>query len=214
MKKLTINVDMDGVIYSMMPALVDIAQRESVRTFMRNEGYPLPDKLDPFVSQWEIWESWGIPKKAFWKLFYLAIDEGLFALGDAVPGSVEAVSRLVKDGHRVRIVTSKNFAGRDEALKAQTDVLLWLNKHAPWAHKVEIAFSTNKQGYEADVIIDDKPTLAWKQKDRINVLFDQRWNEWVDAPGIGCWPLEGDRAYRAMNWEEVEYLIARIAARA
>lgn len=204
---------MDGVIYQMMPTMADIANQRNVRMFMRGEGYDLPpDLFDPSVKVWEIWEAWDIPKKAFWKLFYLAIDEGLFSRGDPVPGSIEAIGKLVKDKHRIRIVTSKNMAGKDEALRAQTDVLTWLRNNAPWYNKVEIAFAHNKQGYDADIIIDDKPTLAWKQEDKVNVLFDQPWNEWVDAPGVGCYPLEGDRAYRAIGWGQVEYIVARMAA--
>ena len=42
--------------------------------------------------------------------------------------------------------------------------------------KIELAFAHNKQGYEADVIIDDKPTLAWAQKGKTNLLFTQPWN--------------------------------------
>ena len=203
---------MDGVIYCMMPTMAKIANQENVRAFMRGEGYDLPKDLDPSVNVWEIWEAWGIPKKAFWKIFYLAVDEGLFTRGEEVPGAIKAIGRLVKAKHRVRIVTSKNLAGKNETLRAQTDVLWWLHANASWYNKVEIAFAQNKQGYDADVVIDDKPSLTWKQKDRVNILFDRPWNEWVDAPGVGCYPLEGDRAYRAIGWKEAEYLVARKAA--
>ena len=212
MKQLTINVDMDGVIYCMMPTIAKIANQENVRAFMRNEGYPLPKNLDASIDVWEIWEAWDIPKKAFWKIFYLAINEGLFTRGEEVPDAIKTISRFIKDGHRIRIVTSKNLAGKNETLRAQSDVLWWLHSNAPWYNKVEIAFAQNKQGYDADIIIDDKPSLSWKQKGKVNILFDRPWNEWVDAPGVGCYPLEGDRAYRAVGWEEVAYIVDRMAA--
>lgn len=212
MKKLTINIDMDGVIYCMMDELASIARQENVRAFLKSEGYVLPDDLQGDVGVWEIWEAWGIPKKAFWKLFYLAIDEGVFINGQALPGAVDAITGFVKAGHRVRIVTSKNFSGRNAALKAQTDVLAWLHRNTPWSHKVEIVFAHNKQGYDADIVIDDKPTLKWAQDDAANVLFDRPWNRKIDAPGVGCYPLQTEHVYRAIGWEEVEYLVEKMSA--
>lgn len=210
MKQLTINIDMDGVVYNMMGELAHIADRDYIRDAMEAAGSPLPENIFPQVGSWSIWESWGISKKAFWELFYLAIQAGLFLDGDAWPGAIETVTGFVKHGHRVRIVTSKQFSNAELSLLAQHDVLTWLNRNATWANKVEVVFAQNKQGYEADVIIDDKPTLAWAQKERTNVLFSQPWNYHVDVTHVAWHGPYGGGLYRADGWEDVEYLINKL----
>lgn len=210
MRKLTINIDMDGVIYAMMGQLARIAEQPEMRAYMESMGYELPEGLQSRVDRWEIWLAWNIDKKAFWKMFYQSIDLGVFRNGDPIDGAVEVIGRFVRKGHRVRIVTSKQFSTPSIALKAQTDTLEWLYERTPWAQKVEIAFAHNKQGYVADVIIDDKPTLSWAQEGAVNVLFDQPWNQNVKAAPCGSYPVPAN-VYRTDKWQHAEYLVDKVA---
>lgn len=209
MKQLTINIDMDGVIYDMLTPLANLAHSKAAQDLFDFDDAAISTD----VAKWDIADSWGMKSKTqFWKFFYWAVDEGLFFYGPPIEGSIETIGSFVKAGHRVRIVTSKQFNDSAVTRKAQSDVIDWLAVYAPeWAHKVEVAFAGNKQGYEADLIIDDKPTLAWAQEGKVNVLFDHTWNQEVDAAPVGMYPT-APLLYRAESWVQVKYLADRMAA--
>jgi 5'(3')-deoxyribonucleotidase len=175
-RKLTINWDLDGVIYDFSTMVRAIADRTDVRIIMAEAGSPLPDGIPPISEGWNMEKAFGISRNAFWDLFYLAIERGVFRDGKAFPDSIETVDYCVRRGHRVRIVTSKQFGDPRKALVAQRDVLEWLHENTPWYHKVEVCFTGNKQGYEADVVIDDKPDLSWAQTKATNLLVARSWN--------------------------------------
>lgn len=175
-RRLVINFDLDGVIYNFSTQIRQIADRTDVRIIMEEYGAPLPEGEVPMNTEWNMEKAFGISKKAFWHLFYLAVERGAFRDGEAFPDSVETVDYCVRRGHRVRIVTSKQFSDPRKSLVAQRDVLSWLYENTPWYHQVEIVFASDKQGYLADVIIDDKPDLSWVQDHSTNLLVAQPWN--------------------------------------
>lgn len=214
-KQLTLNIDMDGVIYDMVGPLVAIARYKQAQELFDFDEAAISTNVD----DWDIAAAWGMRSKTqFWKFFYWAVEEGLFFNGRPIDGSIDAIGNFVAAGHRVRIVTAKRFNERLVTRKAQKDCLDWLNIYAAgWVNKVEIAFTSNKQGYEADVIVDDKPSLAWVQTGehtpgvaKANVLFDHTWNQGVDAMPVGMFPCI-PHLYRAENWEQVEYLVGRLS---
>lgn len=84
-------------------------------------------------------------------------------------------------------------------MRAQKQTLTWLYTHGLLGI-VEVAFATDKQGYTADVVIDDKPTLAWALPDALNILFDQPWNREIETP-----KLVGGEALvvRGYGWKDV-----------
>ena len=186
MQQLTINIDMDGVIYDFNGAMTSFAEVEL-------------DRKLPTTQTWNMWEAWGISREEFYRLFHDAINYGhVFRVGHEVPGAVNAVHELVAYQHRVRVVTSKKLRYPSSTKAAQIQVIRWLAEQ-DLLNKVELAFAHNKQGYQADVIIDDKPNLKWAQRGELNLLFAQPWN--LDVP---------DEAYhgptqitRVENWTEV-----------
>lgn len=209
MSKLTINIDMDGVIYDMMSELARLADTKTAQQLFDFDGTNRTTTPDT----WDISKAWGMKSKSqFWKFFYEAVGQGLFLNGQPIDGAIETIGQFVKKGHRVRIVTSKMFSDTMVARQSQIDVIEWLSNVAPdWSYKVETCFTSNKQGYEADVIIDDKPTLAWAQEGKINVLFDHTWNQDINANPVGAFPME-PRLYRAKDWDQVAYLVARASS--
>ncbi len=210
MQKLTLNIDMDGVIYGMMGELRRLAQTSTAQDLFDFSGTDLTTQPD----SWDISKAWGMKSKSqFWKFFYAAVEQGLFLNGQPIEGSIEAITNFVKLKHRVRIITSKQFGDPLVTRQAQTDVVEWLATNAPeWSNKVEVAFTSNKQGYDADIIVDDKPTLSWTQYGKVNVLFDHTWNRDVNANPVGMYPMQ-PHLYRADNWQQVEYLVSRVASK-
>lgn len=164
----TVNVDMDGVIYDFVGTFAKIAVEQR---WMPAEAGDSPP------TQWAMWKHWGISRYMFYQMFDVAIlRHGLFQIGDPVPGAVDGLAYLLDRFERVRVVTSKQMKTPEAATAAQQQCLAWLARHVnPSA--IEVAFTSNKRGYLADVVIDDKPTLQWTQKGALNVLFDQPWNQ-------------------------------------
>ena len=182
----TINVDMDGVIYDMVG--------EYLRMFAPNTA-----KTD--IRSWNIWEYTGQPKAEFWEAFHSGVRMGLFFNGKPYEGAVEAITHLDKLGHRVRIVTSKTLRSSDSTRLARQDTVNWLDRHGLGHLEVVFTGGYAKQGYPADVIIDDKPTLEWAQyRPHVqNILFTQPWNAAVNTT-----QLDVDRA---ANWSAVLEMI-------
>jgi len=184
-RRLTINVDMDGVIYDFNGHVTALG-----------EVY-LGRKL-PVTKTWDMAAAWGLTDDEWYELFHRAImEDGLFRDGLAIEKAVPALHLLSRQ-HRVRIVTSKQLRYPPSTLAAQSQALHWLDEHGLLNH-VEVAFTGNKQGYSADIIVDDKPTLKWAQTGAMNLLFDQPWNQEI----TGRPPHDAAQVRRVVGWDEV-----------
>jgi len=195
----TVNVDMDGVIYDFVGTLTRIA-REEMDT---ERDWDIPEAPP---KAWAMWDHWGMSKNQFYKLFDRAIlSHGLFQIGDPIPGAIEGMEELSQRFERVRIVTSKQMQTPGAATAAQQQCLAWIARYLD-PSKYEVAFTSNKKGYLADVVIDDKPTLEWAQRGALNLLFDQPWNSgtWLEVRGRGG---RGMNLYRAYEWKAVPQII-------
>ncbi len=182
MRRLTINFDLDGVIYDFNSEMTRLSEGYLMR--------PLPAS-----TEWDVAGAWGLSDEDWYRLFNRAVADGVFLEGKAIEGAVDAVLHTVK-WHRVRIITSKQLRYPRSTLLAQRQVLTWLHTHGI-LNEVELCFTENKQGYEADVIVDDKPDLKWAQSGKINLLFDQPWNQRLGAPSAFT------RFTRVYGWEDV-----------
>ena len=163
--KLTINVDIDGVVYDFVGIMREMTEASPAVA---------PRKLGE-VESWNMWEHWGMERDEWYEHFHANIRDGLFARGQAIPGAVNAVMGLVEDGHRVRFVTSKKMRHAKSTMRAQQQTTEWLYANG-LIQVTELCFTSNKQGYPADVVIDDKGDLSWVQEGASNLLYDQPWN--------------------------------------
>jgi len=185
--KLILNVDMDGVIYDFHSQMTSYAEQILDRKLVES-------------GEWSMYEEWGIERSEFYQMFHRAIAEDeLFSRGMEIEGAVAAVHQLHRDGHRIRIVTSKKLRNDESSLKAQKQTLTWLYTHGLLGI-VEVAFATDKQGYTADVVIDDKPTMQWAQPSALNILFDQPWNRDIETPLLHN---GGSLVVRGYGWKDV-----------
>ncbi len=193
--RLTINVDVDGVLYDF---------NEAMRSYGESE---LGRKL-PASTQWEMWKDWDVTRQVWHKLFTMAIMDGeVFRNGAAIAGAQDGVKRLIDRGHRVRLVTSKNLPQAEVTRAAQIQCIRWLEEFGILQF-VELVFTNDKQGYSADVVIDDKPSLRWVQKGATNILFEQPWN--ADAMREGMY-LPDPLVVRAWDWPHVVRLVETAA---
>jgi 5'(3')-deoxyribonucleotidase len=189
---LVINVDSDGVVYDwhgyMVPFLSDALGVE----LDRNQ-----------FTEWDLAKAVQVSKAKFYELFEQAVNKGAFRKGEPLPGAIEGLKKLMADGHRVRIVTSKIL--RNELLSewAMVDTVTWYYG-IQCLHGLELVFTSGsrKVDYKADVVIDDKPDFGWVQDEAYNLLFDQPWNRSVTAVY--------NHAFRVDGWEEILDMVESI----
>ena len=152
MRRLTINVDMDGVVYDFNGRMTELG-----------EVY-LGRKL-PVTTTWDMAAAWGMQEDEWYELFHRAIlEDELFRGGLAIEKAVPALHLLSRQ-HRVRIVTSKRLRYPSSTLAAQVQTLHWLADHE-LLNEVEVAFTGNKQGYQADIVIDTSRTSSGRRPAR------------------------------------------------
>ena len=188
---LTINCDVDGVLYEFNPEITLHAEERFERQM-------------PTATSWSIWEDWGITKAEWWKLFGDAIRDGVFLHGDATEfgKGINAIKQWSEDGHRVRLVTSKGGPTNQLVAIAQRDTISWLEQQGILPY-VEVSFTGgDKSGYLADVVIDDHPNLKWVQEGARNLLLAQPWNAHCDTitTVTGDW-LGRVPVHRIKDWE-------------
>lgn len=143
--------------------------------------------------------SMGIQSDTFWDFFHQATADGLFLTGEPISGSIPVLKRLAKK-YRVRIITHKHLRIASSTAHAMRDTISFYEGHG-LLQNVELIFPQSvfhKQGFPAEVVIDDKPDLGWAQDGAVNILFDQPWNEEVELQ-------EG--MVRAYDWSEVETIV-------
>ena len=193
MRKLTINIDVDGVLYDFNGRMHAVAEE-----FL--------DRRLPESQSWAMWKAWGVTGREWHEMFLDAITHReVFSSGEKIPGGTEAVIELA-GRHRVRIVTSKIIRGERPGSTRQAvgQTLDWLDRHGVLDAGVEVCFTPDKQGYVADVVVDDKPTLSWAQPSAANLLFDQPWNRAIDSEPHG---VHYERVYR---WGDVLQVVTAL----
>jgi len=58
-------------------------------------------------ASWEQWSDWGIDKSLWFRAVASANIKGLYTKTAPYPGAVDAVNRLLWEGHRVHVVTAR-----------------------------------------------------------------------------------------------------------
>ncbi len=182
-----INLDSDDVIYD----CIELFKRRMEQVFDR--------KLPPPTS-WRVGESWDISNEDIDYHFVKEARDGLFQLSEPVPGAIAGVYALLEAGHDIRVVTNKGVLGWG-SLPAIRDTVGW---YAKWGliGDVDLVFTRGyeKQGYPADVVVDDRPDLSWTQEGAANILFDRPWNGKIVGATNNSW-------IRAMDWDNIIELV-------
>lgn len=176
-----IGIDIDGVCYGFSEA------------FCRNMEW------DPLkVDKWEFFKDHGMDTETFLKMCRSMIRHGkLFKYGDVLPGTVQALQTLSREGHYLYFVTDRAaLAGDDLYLKETIKIYTerWLEDNfIPW-HNV---YYTGDKATEAkelglDYFLDDK---VENYEDLLAagvdvLLYDQPWN------------ASAKHAARVFNWQE------------
>lgn len=138
MKKLTIHLDMDGIVTDLLPRWLRAINKKFKRTITVDD-----------VNHWDIGkltQTHDISGKV-----YKMIQKPMFFYDlEPLPGSVDAVQSLVDDGHDVGFLTAP--ASADSA----REKILWVEKHFPFINHKQITLTHRKHQVKGDVFFDDK----------------------------------------------------------
>ena len=174
-----IGIDFDGTINNMLDTWVAWLNKKH-GTCVKVEDITEWElsKAFPSLSKTELFEPLDAPE--FWR--YVTIK----------PGAIEVIQQLIKEGHRVYIVTSSHY----RILSAKFDNCLF--RYLPFLHKEDVIITYDKSLIRCDVLLDDYPN-NFRNFNGIKILYDQPYNKTADFID-----------FRVHNWEEFYNIINQL----
>ena len=147
------------------------------------------------ARDWDI--SLAFPTLTKEQVFAAERDDAIWDRCLPMPGAVDALRRLMEDGHDVYIVTATIY----HSLRAKMEKVLF--RYFPYINWDHVIITSHKQMIKGDVLIDDAPhNLAGG--DYHKILFEAGHNLNFDAASIG--------AVRVRTWDEAYAEICRLDA--
>lgn len=183
MRKLRILVDMDDTIENFCETLV----------FMLNERFVLSVKPED-VIEWDLKKAF--PTLTASDIFAPTNEAEFWKRVKPLPGAVEFLEQIHKDGHDIVIVT----ASSPESVPLKLNHMLF--QFFPFISRKNIIIASRKDLIRGDVLIDDAPhNLENFIGDKI--LMTANHNKNYQETNIG--------ASRAANWAEIYMLVSILA---
>jgi 5'-nucleotidase len=156
-----------------------------------------PDEL-PLDRSWNF-QEWGLSADDFIRLHQDAVlEHRIFRSMPVVAGAADALWRLSDAGVWIRIITHRLYNNWGHAV-AVADTVTWLD--AVGIPYRDLCFLGAKPQVEADCYVDDAPhnVEALRATGAEVIVFDRPYNRGLAGP-------------RAVDWTEVEQLVADMAA--
>lgn len=187
-----INIDLDGVVYDFSSAI----HSEGARFL----GRPVEGSMD-----WAIWDSWGVPKGAWERIFRQGVTEGrIWRYGGAVEGALEGLWELSDAEYHIRILTHRLNHGHDYRTAVESTAA-WLDENViPYRSLAVVGDGDHKSNYKGHILLDDGPHNIddWVRRTwDTAIVFDRPWNQEVE---------EGPQVARATNWTHGVKLIREV----
>ena len=183
MKRLTVLVDMDDTIESLLSAWVERLNR-SFGTDVK------PDE----VSEWDISKSFPTLTKE--QVYSPLLCDDFWYSVMPIDGASDALQQLIADGHRVLIVTTSAY----QTLRTKMDVVLF--GYFPFLTWNDVIITSHKQLVKGDVLVDDG-VHNLEGGDYMKVLMDAPHNRSYDAETNGM--------VRVKSWGEAYSVITNLA---
>lgn len=183
MKRLTVLVDMDDTIESLLSAWVERLNR-SFGTDVK------PDE----VSEWDISKSFPTLTKE--QVYSPLLCDDFWYSVMPIDGASDALQQLIADGHRVLIVTTSAY----QTLRTKMDVVLF--GYFPFLTWNDVIITSHKQLVKGDVLVDDG-VHNLEGGDYMKVL--------MDAPHNRSYDTEANGMVRVKSWGEAYSVITNLA---
>lgn len=172
----TAAVDVDGVLYELVPELR--------RWFHQRHQIPLHRLPTPTVYDLE--NTWPITKKMLVGALIEGVQAGeIFWKGAAHQPGLDGLRALKALGCRVVLVSARDLPGVEDLCLEAT--VSWLTSKDAVYDDVVLASDKNRVDY--DFLIDDYEVNVHRahEVDRDAILVDREWNQSVDLPQA-AWP--------------------------
>jgi uncharacterized HAD superfamily protein len=182
-ERFILGLDLDGTCADFYGRMREVAAQFT--------GRPLEDL--PEEVDWSL-SAWGIGEERYEELHRYAVTEhGLFESMAPLPGSTEALRRLVGEGVGVRVITHRLIL---PSLHAETvrQTVRWLDEHRiPYW---DLCFMRAKDGVDADLYVEDSSSNIERllEVGADVLVIDNPTNRHHEFPG----------AARAGDWEQAE----------
>ena len=183
MRKLTVLVDLDDTIESLLSAWVERLNR-SFGTEVTPEE----------VTEWDISKSF--PTLTREQVYSPLLCDDFWYSVMPINGASDALQQLIADGHRVLIVTTSAY----QTLRTKMDVVLF--GYFPFLSWNDVIITSHKQLIKGDVLVDDG-VHNLEGGEYMKVLMDAPHNRNYDA--------EANDMVRVKNWEEAYSIITYLA---
>lgn len=183
MKRLTVLVDMDDTIESLLSAWVE----------RLNRSFGTDVKTDE-VSEWDISKSFPTLTKE--QVYFPLLCDDFWYSVMPIDGASDALQQLIADGHRVLIVTTSAY----QTLRTKMDVVLF--GYFPFLTWNDVIITSHKQLVKGDVLVDDG-VHNLEGGDYMKVLMDAPHNRGYDA--------EANDMIRVKSWGEAYSVITDLA---
>jgi len=104
---------------------------------------------------------------------------------EPVPGAVEGMHQLQKDGHEL-IIATKCPKSAGHAFHGK---LSWVRKHLPFFNTDNFVAVQRKDLLDGDILLDDSPSniKLFQEKKRLVVAFDKPWNRNIKSVRVKTW---------------------------
>jgi len=182
MKKLTVLVDLDDVLNNLAGAWIgEINKKHKTSTSIND------------ILSWEIADYFPTLTKN--QVFLPLQDDNFWDSLIPRNGSVEALRKIIKDGHTVYVVTSTYY--KDVKVKME-----WLFKHFPYLTWDDVIITSDKKRVRGDILIDDG----------IHNLIDGNYYKILyDCPHNHNFDEKGNGIVRVYSWPEIYKTIKKLA---
>lgn len=183
MKKLTVLVDMDGVLENLSEEWVKVLNERYGTTASHSD-----------VREWDI--AAAFPTLTSEQVYEIPHEDAIYYRLRPQEGAPEYLRRIKDDGHDVYVVTSTTY---DIMAVKMTEALF---RYYPFLTWNDVIITANKQMIKGDVLIDDAQHNL-EGGEYAKILFTAPYNEDYDAEANGM--------TRADNWREVYEAVTRLA---
>lgn len=183
-----LGLDLDGVV---------LGYEDGARNdFAASKNLPR-SAFGPMTHYSTIESGWPLKdEEEFRTLHAQAVENGLYEKLEPLPGAVEAIQRLARDGYKIHVITSR-FVRPGQHAEVVRQTMLSLDKIG--VPVKSITFTADKAQINADVYIDDAPynIESLRNHNKKVVVYGQAYNKEYDN--------------RATNWDEAEAMIRAAA---
>ena len=184
MKQLTILIDMDDTLENLCEAWVNYLNKRFGTAVKHSE-----------ITDWDM--TLAFPEVPRSEVYRPLREQALWESVVPLPGAAKYVARLIRDGHKVVIVT----ASHPDTVKMKLKTVLF--RYFPFLTFEDVVVTTQKHLIKGDVLIDDGPH-NFRGGTYRGILVNQPHNR--------SFPAEENGLIRACSWREIYQAVCKIAS--